>query len=212
MLEKKKIPKSAVSRLSLYLRELTRLEKDGGEKVSSVELGDLTGLTDAQVRKDLSYFGQFGTSGTGYDISKLKGILREIFGKDRTWPIFLVGVGNIGSALLRYPGFKNQGFVIKEAFDIDQKKIGKRYGDVIIKDLKNINDIECDESIKMAIIAVPADDAQDVTDMLVKSGIRCILNFAPVVLKVNNGVTVKNIDLSNELENFSFILTSLKDQ
>lgn len=211
MLEKKKIPKSAVSRLSIYLREVSRLERDGKDRVSSTELGDLTGLTDAQVRKDLSYFGQFGTSGAGYDIPKLKESLRQILGKDKVWPIVLIGVGNIGSALLRYPGFKNQGFIIKEAFDIDQKIIGKRYGDIVVKDIKKIKDIECNNSIKIAIIAVPGDSAQNVADTLIKSGVRCILNFAPVVLKVDNGVTVSNIDLSNELENFSFILTSLKE-
>ncbi len=208
MLEKKKIPKSATSRLSLYLREITRLEKDGKEKISSAELGDYTGLTDAQVRKDLSYFGQFGISGTGYDIPKLKRVLREILGKDRMWPIVLVGTGNIGSALLRYPGFKSQGFVIKEAFDIDEKKIGKRYGDVTIKDIKDISGIGSNGSIKIAIIAVPPDSAQDVANTLIKTGVKSILNFAPVVLKVNNDVTVRNIDLSNELENFSFILSS----
>ena len=124
------------------------------------------------------------------------------------WPIVLVGAGNIGSALLRYPGFKNQGFVIKEAFDIDEKKIGKHYGDVIIKDIKNTSGIGSNGSIKIAIIAVPPDSAQDVADTLIKTGVKSILNFAPVVLKVNNGVTVRNIDLSNELENFSFILSS----
>ena len=205
--EKKKIPKSAVSRLSLYLREIKRLEKGEKGKISSTELGDYTGLTDAQVRKDLSYFGQFGTSGTGYDIPCLKEAIRKILGKDRMWPIVLVGAGNIGSALLRYPGFKNQGFVIKEAFDADQKKVGKRYGDVVVKDIKNISDIKKNGSIKIAIIAVPENNAQDVANTLVKTGIRSILNFAPVVLRVNDGVTVSNIDLSTELENFSFILS-----
>jgi redox-sensing transcriptional repressor len=212
MLEKKKIPKSAVSRLSLYLREITRLEKEGKDKISSTELGDCTGLTDAQVRKDLSYFGQFGTSGAGYDIPRLKEVIRKILGKDKMWPIALVGTGNIGSALLRYPGFKSQGFVIKEAFDADQKKIGKHYGDVVIKGIEEISDIKKNGSIKIAIIAVPEDSAQDVANTLIKAGIRSILNFAPVVLKVNNGVTVSNIDLSNELENFSFILSSQEAQ
>lgn len=209
-MQDKKIPKSATSRLSLYLREITRLGSEGKDKVSSVELGELTGLTDAQVRKDLSYFGQFGTSGAGYEIERLKRILRELLGKDKTWNIALVGAGNIGSALINYPGFKNQGFVIKEAFDNDQKKIDKRCGDVVVKDIKNLKDIEKDKSIEIAIIAVPAESAQSAADMLVKSGVRCILNFAPIVLKVNNGVTVRNIDLSNELENFSFILTSFR--
>lgn len=209
-MSEKKIPKSAASRLSLYLREIARLGKEGKDNVSSIELGDLTGLTDAQVRKDLSYFGQFGTSGSGYEIPKLKKILRDLLGKDNVWQIVLVGVGNIGSALLRYPGFKSQGFILKEAFDIDPKKIGKHYGDIVIKDVKNIKDIEKDKSLKIAIIAVPAESAQNVADMLIKCGVRCILNFAPVVLRVNNGVTVRNIDLSSELENFSFILTSVK--
>jgi redox-sensing transcriptional repressor len=206
-MQEKKVPKSAISRLSLYLREIVKLEKDGRDKVSSIELGDCTGLTDAQVRKDLSYFGQFGISGAGYDILKLKKVLRQILGKDKTWQIALVGVGNIGSALLRYPGFKSQGFVIKEAYDIDRKKVGRRYGDIVVKDIKDIDNICSDKSIKIAMITVPAENAQSVVDMLVKCGVRCILNFAPVVLKVNNGVTVTNIDLSNKLENFSFSLT-----
>jgi len=207
MQDKKKIPKSAVSRISLYLREVTRIEEDGRDRISSAELGDYTGLTDAQVRKDLSHFGQFGISGTGYDVSKLKTAMRQILGKDNIWPIVLAGVGNIGSALLRYPGFKSQGFFIKEAFDSSRKKIGRRFGDITVKDIKDIGDIEKDKSIKIAILAVSLEGAQQVADMLVASGVRCILNFAPCVLKVNNGVVVRNIDLSNELENFSFTLS-----
>ncbi len=206
----KKVPKSAASRLSLYLRELRRLEEEGKDKVSSIELGDLTGLTDAQVRKDLSYFGQFGTSGAGYEVPKLSKILRDLLGKDKVWQIILVGVGNIGSALLFYPGFKSQGFVIKEAFDIDPEKIGRRYGEVVVRDIKGIKAVKKDQVLKIAILAVPADTAQNVADMLVQCGVKCILNFAPAVLKVDGGITVRNIDLSSELENFSFILTSLK--
>ena len=208
MQDKKRIPKSAVSRISLYLREITRLEKDQRDKISSTELGDYTGLTDAQVRKDLSYFGQFGTSGAGYDIPQLKKAIQRILGKDRKWHIVLVGVGNIGSALLRYPGFKDQGFIIKQAFDISPEKIGKRYGDVTVRDIEDIDDMAKDRSIKIAIIAVPAASAQYVCNILVKSGVKCILNFAPVLLKVNNDVIIKNIDLSQELESFSFFLTS----
>ncbi len=211
MTEKKRIPKSAVSRLSIYLREITRLEKEGREKISSTELGDYTGLTDAQVRKDLSYFGQFGISGAGYDIPKLKSAIRKILGKGTMWPIILVGVGNIGSALLRYPAFKSQGFQIKEAYDIDQKKVGKLCGDVEIKDIRNIAAVKRSQPIEIAIIAVPAESAQEVANTLVRTGVKCILNFAPVVLKVDEGITVRNIDLSNELENFSFILSSQQE-
>lgn len=208
MQDTKKIPKSAVSRISLYLREISRLEKERKDNVSSAELGDLTGLTDAQVRKDFSYFGQFGRSGTGYDVSQLKKIIERLLGKDKIWEIVLVGAGNIGSALLRYPGFKNQGFIIKEVFDADSKKIDKHYGGVTVKDVKSLKDtVESNKKIKIAIMAVPAENAQAVSEMLVESGIKCILNFAPVLLKINGGVMVKNIDLSNELESFSFFLS-----
>ncbi len=208
-MDSKKIPKSAVTRISLCLREINRLEKEGKDKVSSTELGDLAGLTDVQVRKDFSYFGQFGRSGAGYDVVQLKKIIERLLGKDKAWEIVLVGAGNIGSALLRYPGFKNQGFIIKEVFDADTKKIDKRYGDVTVKDVKGLEDaVKSSKNIKIAIIAVPAESAQVVAEQLVRADIKCILNFAPVLLKVNGGVMVKNIDLSNELESFSFFLSS----
>ncbi|MDD5680478.1 MAG: redox-sensing transcriptional repressor Rex [Candidatus Omnitrophica bacterium] len=211
-MDSKKIPKSAISRISLYLREVNRLEKEGKDKVSSTELGELTGLTDAQVRKDFSYFGQFGRSGAGYEVPQLKKIIEKLLGKDKVWEIVLVGAGNIGSALLRYPGFRNQGFIIKEVFDADPKKIDKRYGDVTVKDVKGLEEaVKASKNVKIAIIAVPADSAQIVAEMLVKAGIKCILNFAPVLLKTNGGVMVKNIDLSNELESFSFFLSSNGD-
>lgn len=212
MPDSRKIPKSAITRISLYLREVNRLEKEGKEKVSSAELGEMTGLTDAQVRKDFSYFGQFGRSGAGYEVVQLKRIIEKLLGKDKVWEIILVGAGNIGSALLRYPGFRSQGFIIKEAFDTDAKKIDKRYADVVVKDAKSLEDaIRANKNIKIAIIAVPAESAQGVAELLVKADIKCILNFAPVLLKVNGGVMVKNIDLSNELESFSFFLSSNGD-
>lgn len=208
MQDTKKIPKSAVSRISLYLREISRLEKERKDNVSSAELGDMTGLTDAQIRKDFSYFGQFGRSGAGYDVSQLKKIIERLLGKDKIWEMVLVGAGNIGSALLRYPGFKNQGFIIKEVFDADSKKIDKHYDGVAVKDVKSLKDtVKSNKKIKIAIMAVPAENAQAVSEMLVESGIKCILNFAPVLLKINGGVMVKNIDLSNELESFSFFLS-----
>ncbi|MBU4376007.1 MAG: redox-sensing transcriptional repressor Rex [Candidatus Omnitrophica bacterium] len=212
MQDTKKVPKSAISRISLYLREITRLEKEAKESVSSTELGDMTGLTDAQVRKDLSYFGQFGRSGAGYDVHPLKRAIEGLLGKNKTWEIVLIGAGNIGSALLRYPGFKDQGFFIKEAFDSDSKRIDKRYGEVSVKDVKKLEEtVRANKDIKIAILAVPAESAQSVADLLVKAGIKCILNFAPALLKLNSDVLVKNIDLSNELESFSFFLASRED-
>src|SRR3989338_8313634 len=166
MQDTKKVPKSAVSRISLYLREITRLEKEGKESVSSTDLGDLTGLTDAQVRKDLSYFGQFGRSGAGYDVAPLKRAIEGLLGKNKAWEIVIVGAGNIGSALLRYPGFKDQGFFIKEAFDIDPKKVDKRFGELTVKDVRGLEAaLKANKNIKIAIIAVPADGAQNVADL-----------------------------------------------
>lgn len=201
---KKKISRNAISRLSLYLRELTRLEQNGKKAISSSELAELTDFTDTQVRKDLSYFGQFGISGTGYEVSKLKEAVRNILGKDKVLEVVLVGVGNLGMALLSYPAFREQGFDIKAAFDIDTRKIGNKVSEVAVYDVEKIHDFLKKEKINIAILAVPAFSAQKITETLVNSGIRCILNFAPIVLKVPEDVLVSNVDLSKELEVLSY--------
>lgn len=205
---KKKIPRNTIARLSLYLRELTRLEQDGKKSISSFELAELTDLTDTQVRKDLSHFGQFGISGTGYEISSLKGAIKNILGKDKILEVILIGVGNLGSALLSYPGFREQGIKIKSAFDIDTRKISQKISNMEILDIEKLQDVIKKEQIKSAILTVPAFSAQKITDILVGSGVRCILNFAPIILKVPEEVIVSNVDLSKELEVFSYFIKS----
>ncbi|MDD5618735.1 MAG: redox-sensing transcriptional repressor Rex [Candidatus Omnitrophica bacterium] len=202
----KKISRNTISRLSLYLREITRLEQEGKKAISSSELAELTDLTDTQVRKDLSHFGQFGISGTGYEVPKLKETIRNILGKDKSLDVILIGAGNLGMALLSYPAFREQGFSIKAAFDIDTRKIGNKTSEVEICDVEKIQDFLKKEKIKIAILAVPAFSAQKITDTLVGSGIKCILNFAPIVLKVSEEVLVSNVDLSKELEVLSYFL------
>ena len=203
---KKKIPRNTVVRLSLYLRELTRLEQEGKRAISSSELAELTDFTDTQIRKDFSHFGQFGISGTGYEVSSLKEAIKNILGKDRTLEVILIGAGNLGSALLSYPGFREQGFKIRAAFDIDTRKINQKISDIQIYDIEKIQGFFKKEKVKIAILAVSAFSAQKITDSLVNLGIKCILNFAPIILKVPDDVLVSNVDLSRELEFFSYYI------
>jgi len=203
---KKKISRNTISRLSIYLRELTRLEQDGKKAISSSELAELTDLTDTQVRKDLSHFGQFGISGTGYEVSKLKEAVRNILGKDKLLDVILIGAGNLGMALLSYPTFREQGFNIKAAFDIDTRKIGNKISEIEVCDIEKVQDFIKKDKVKIALLAVPAFSAQKITDTLVNCGIRCILNFAPIILKVPEDVLVSNVDLSKELEVLSYYL------
>ncbi len=201
-----KIPSSSISRISLYYRALLSLKDT--PVISSQELADLTGCNAAQVRKDLTYFGQFGKPGKGYDTEVLKLKLKKILGIDRDWDVVLIGAGNLGSALLAYKGFKSQGFNIKYAFDNDKKKVNKLRQDIKIRDISQIKGIIRAKHIDMAILAVPQNSAQDTVDRLVASGIKAILNFAPVTLKVPSGVELLNIDLSMELERLTYFLRS----
>jgi len=199
-----KIPSSSIPRISLYYRALLSV-KEGGV-ISSQGLSNLTGCSAAQVRKDLAYFGQFGTPGRGYSIEVLKKELKQILGTDRVWDVALVGVGNLGSALLAYKGFKSQGFNIKHAFDNDRRKIGRLTSGIKIKDIRQLKKALRSDRINMAIVAVPQDVAQGIIDKLVSSGIKAIFNFAPVVPKAPEGVEILNIDLSMELERLTYFL------
>lgn len=198
------VPKAVVSRLSLYLRELQHLVRDGHETTSSTQLGALLGFTDAQVRKDLAYFGQFGYPGIGYRCSELINAIKGILGTDRCWPVALVGLGNLGRALLGYKGFLNQGFRIEAAFDTDPAKIGGSIEGVPIYALDDLPQIVFEKKIKLAIIAVPAPAAQDVADRLVAAGIDGIMNFAPVTISPQGGVSMVGVDLAIELEQLTF--------
>jgi len=207
----KKIPVSTISRLFVYLRELAELEKVNIHTISSAELGDRTNLSDVQVRKDLGYFGQFGVSGSGYNVGELKVALEKILGKDKSWKVAVIGVGHLGMALLTYPGFHEHGLKIVTAFDSNARKIGKKFADVTIEPFEKIAKIVKDKDVTIAIITVPAKAAQEVTDSLVSADISCILNFAPVSLTVPEKVKVKDVDLSRELETLSYFLTNKKN-
>ncbi len=201
-----KIPEMTIRRLSVYTRCLLQLEEDGVKTVSSQELAERFNLNSAQVRKDLAYFGEFGVRGIGYYVSGLKAELQEILGLNREWAVVLVGFGNLGSALFHYKEFGRQGFKIAAVVDDDPAKVGREVDHVrIIGSRDMAREIKA-RGIQIAVVAVPAESAQAVTDQLVAAGIRAVLNFAPARLKVPREVRLKNVDLSIELETLSFYL------
>lgn len=204
----KKIPEGTISRLFIYLREITTLVSINIRTISSAELGDRVNLSDAQVRKDLGYFGQFGVSGAGYDTKELKDALEKILGKNKTWNVSVVGAGHLGSALLTYPGFKVHGLKLVAAFDADARKVGKAVGEVTVQGIDEMPRAIKDKKISIGVIAVPAASAQVVADKLIDCGVECILNFAPTSLNVPDEVKVKDVDLSRELETLSYFLTN----
>lgn len=204
----KRISESTIRRLSLYLRTLSVLEKEGVETVSSKELALREKLTPAQMRKDLSFFGSFGTRGLGYPVRELRAHIGSILGIDRVWRIALFGVGNIGSALVSYKEFARQGFQIVKLFDNDQRKIGSNHKGIVISDIGNLEQEVKEAGIEMAIIAVPATVAQYIVDDVVAVGIKAILNFAPVNLKVPSDVYLRNENMSMELEYLSFAMVN----
>src|SRR5919197_176124 len=201
-----KIPEMTVRRLSIYTRCLLQLEEDGVKTVSSQELAERFNLNSAQVRKDLAYFGEFGVRGIGYYVAGLKGELQRILGLDRQWPVVLVGFGNLGSALFHYKGFGRQGFRIAAIVDDDPAKVAREVDSMPVLHSRDLAREVRARGIQIAIVAVPAEAAQAVTDQLVGAGIRAILNFAPARLKVPREVRLQNVDLSIELENLSFHL------
>lgn len=200
-----KIPLAAIHRLSLYYRTLLGVRDD--DFISSDEIAKRTGFTAAQVRKDLAYFGQFGIPSKGYRIDELKRTISKILGTDKAWDVALIGVGNLGMALLAYKGFEPQGFKIKCAFDNDLRKIGRALEGVVIQDISELKPTLKKEKIRIAIVTVRSDSAQEVVDMLVKAGVTAILNFAPIRPRVPKDVDVLNIDLAIELERLAYFLT-----
>jgi redox-sensing transcriptional repressor len=198
------VPKAVVTRLSLYLRELQRLVHDGHETTSSNQLGNLLSFSDAQVRKDLAYFGHFGYPGIGYRCEELITAIRKILGTDRGWPVAMVGAGNLGRALLGYKGFGNQNFRIAAAFDTDAGKIGARIDGVEVHHLDDLATVVKQHQIRLGMIVVPAAGAQAVADRLVAVGIEGIVNFAPVTLALPPGISLVGVDLAIELEQLSF--------
>ena len=200
-----------VKRLSLYLRCLDNLAGQGMTTVSSRQLGETLGLTAAQVRKDLAQFGQFGRPGVGYHVADLTDKLRAIFGTDKLWNIALVGVGRLGRALLTYRGFRLKGFQLTAAFDNAPGKIGRKFGSVVVQPMSRLAQAVETDAIRLAVLAVPAQAAQDVARQLCRAGIRGILNFAPVNLRVPKAVTVIPVDLAAQIEQLSYFVSSANE-
>jgi redox-sensing transcriptional repressor len=204
----KRIADSTVRRLSAYLRFLEDFESRGLETISSEELAQRGGTTSAQVRKDLSFFGSFGKRGLGYSVPELAGRLREILGLGRVWKVIIIGAGKIGAALAQYRGFRQRGFTILAAYDANEEKIGQKLEGIPFRYIAQLERDVRQDHPDIAVLTVPADEAQRVLDRVVKTGIKAILNFAPTQLQAPADVTVKTVNMAMELEGLSYALTN----
>jgi redox-sensing transcriptional repressor len=202
------IPEVVIERLPVYARALNHLLSNGQEVVSSQELGTRLGVTPAQIRKDLSYFGRFGKQGRGYNVRRLLEELRQILGLERQWDLVLVGVGRLGRAILSYGGFAPQGFRIVDAFDSDPKAVGHRVGPLLIKDVAVLAESLREHAVDIGIVATPAEAAQAVIDTLVENGVKSILNYAPTAARVPAGVHIRHIDPVLALQSMTYYLKS----
>jgi redox-sensing transcriptional repressor len=203
---KAEIPRKAIYRLSVYLRCLQRLKANQIRTVSSEALAKAARVKSTQLRKDLTYFGQFGTRGLGYDVEQLSKMISDLLGTTSLQPVILVGVGNLGTALLSYKGFEQEGFEIVAAFDSDASRKRDKGPGVPIYAMEKLEDVIHEHNVRMAILSVPAAVAQEVANRLIDSGISGILNFAPMVLHVPDDVMVNNVNLAIELENLSYFI------
>jgi len=204
----KRIADSTVRRLSAYLRFLEDFESRGLSTISSEELANRGGTTSAQVRKDLSFFGSFGKRGLGYSVPELAGRLREILGLGKEWRVVIVGAGKIGAALAQYRGFRQRGFNILAAYDNNADKIGGRLEGVPVRDIGELERDVQREKPDIVVLTVPGDEAQHVVDLVVKAGVKAILNFAPTQLHAPPDVAIKTVNMAMELEGLSFALTN----
>ena len=194
-----RVPEGVIERLPLYLNALMQLRQNGASTVSSAHLGELTDVNPAQIRRDLAHFGSFGKRGVGYDVVTLVNRIQHILGSDQTHRIVIVGAGNLGSAIAAYDGLRSRGFVVAAIFDSDPNKIGQRIGDIIVQDTKRLAATIGEQGIRIGVIAVPPESAQEVADAMSEAGIRVILNYASTMVRVNNGVTLHNTDPVREL-------------
>jgi redox-sensing transcriptional repressor len=201
-----RISESTVRRLSHYYRVLEEVQAEGRRMISSHRLAEREGITSAQVRKDLSNFGSFGRRGLGYNVEHLREEIRAILGLERRWRVILAGAGNIGAALLSYRGFEKQGFDIVAVYDRDPARIGQRLGRHVIADIATLRDAKGDSGLDIGVVATPIQAAQEVADIMVKAGVRGILNFAPRKLFVPAHVTLRTVDMAMEFESLSFAL------
>ena len=200
------VPDIVVGRLPLYLRALTQMAASGKEITSSQELGERLGISSAQIRKDLSQFGEFGKQGTGYNIAYLTDQLRRILKVDRIWEVALVGLGDLGRAIAHYAGFVDRGYRVVAVFEIDPAKIGTQIGPLTIEDTSRIVEVVRARGITIAMLAVPRDAAQEVTDRLVEAGVHAILCYAPTSVQVPKGVHVQYIDPVLHMQRMTFYL------
>lgn len=207
-----KLSRASVLRFSLYLRHLERWNLEGSQIVSSSQLGDALGVNDAQVRKDLAYLGNLGQPGIGYYTQEVITVLRHRLGVDRKWSAVVVGVGNLARALLRYGGFGRQGFQFVGLFDADPHKVGQKIEGIEIHSPDKMRQVIAQTKAELAVIAVPADTAQQVADALVAAGIKGILNFAPITLKLPTHVSLVAVDLAVQLEQLAFLVHLAQDE
>jgi len=202
----KKIPDIIIGRLPMYLRALQRMADKGVQTTSSQELGERVGISAAQIRKDISQFGEFGKQGTGYHIPYLIDKLREILKIDRIWDVAIIGAGDMGHALARYQGFVNRGFRVVLVFDNDQAKVGQKIGDFMIEDVSEMIEKIQQAGVQVAMLTVPAPAAQETAEMLVKAGVKAILNYAPISLNVPEEIRVQHIDPATHLQRMTYYL------
>lgn len=200
------VPDIVVGRLPLYLRALEHLLAEGREITSSQELGERLSVSAAQIRKDLSFFGEFGKQGTGYRIAYLAQELRRILKVDREWPVALVGAGALGHALANYAGFRRKGFYITAIYDNDPEKIGTEIGGLTVRDANGMHGEIASQGIKVAIIAAPAESGQKIADALVDAGVKAILNYAPISITVPQDVRVQYVDPAAQLQRLTYYL------
>jgi redox-sensing transcriptional repressor len=202
--ESRRIPEATVARLPVYLRSLLELAEAKVATISSERLAEMAGVNAAKVRKDLSYLGSYGTRGVGYDVEYLLFQMSRELGLTHDWPVVIVGVGNLGQALANYGGFTERGFPVAALVDADPSKVGARIGDLTVRHLDDLPDLVAEHGIAIGIVATPAEAAQAVADKLVAAGVRSVLNFAPAVISVAPGASLRKVDLAVELQILSF--------
>lgn len=206
------VPDVVVRRLTQYYYALRHCRERGLEIVSSQLLGEMLNVTAAQIRKDLSFFGGFGKQGIGYNVESLLEHVQRILGLKQEWPVALVGLGNLGQALLHYQGFEQEGFQVVALFDTDPRKIGNTVSRLVIHDDKEIAQVLPTLGVRIAILALPPDKAQEVAEMLVQAGVRALLNYAPVTLKVPEGVWVRQMDPLVALQSMTYYLVGMEEK
>ncbi|HZK84903.1 MAG TPA: redox-sensing transcriptional repressor Rex [Desulfosporosinus sp.] len=199
-----KIPEATIIRLSVYSRHLTDVDRRGIITTSSGDIAEGVGVSPAQVRKDLAYFGEFGTRGVGYNVKDLRQHILRILGLSSDWSVSLVGAGNLGLALSSYKGFRERGFIITSIFDADPKKVGTMIGNVEVLPIEQLVEVAKQNLTQIGIVAVPAQVAQEIADQLIEAGVKAILNFAPVILNIPPQIELRNVDLAVNLEVLTF--------